>query len=133
MSSDDSAAPQDLQANIQDLRKTIFERQAQTVAGLSSSMSSSLSIGAPGSALGSSTSTVRGSSSMTTAPTKSTVFIHTTPRKASIAQLTIQSKSLPAYLVYVTENGAEQRFVLTKPVCTIGRREDRDIVCMLER
>ena len=56
------------------------------------------------------------------------VWIHTSPRKSSIAKLSMSLQTLPAYLVYRTENGADQRFDLTKPVCTLGRWEDRDIV-----
>jgi adenylate cyclase len=58
------------------------------------------------------------------------VYIHTTPRKSSIARMSMHSKKLPAYLVYTTDTGAQQRFDLTKDKMTIGRKDDNDIVLM---
>jgi hypothetical protein len=56
------------------------------------------------------------------------VWIHTSPRRASMARMSMQLRTLPAFLIYHSENGTSQRFDLTKPVYTIGRKEDRDVV-----
>lgn len=40
----------------------------------------------------------------------------------------MQTRAIPAYLIYQSENGAEQRFDLLSDETTIGRKEDRGIV-----
>ncbi|KAI3645449.1 hypothetical protein MP228_008377 [Amoeboaphelidium protococcarum] len=61
------------------------------------------------------------------------VYIHTTPRRASIVRKSMADGVLPAYLLYSTENGAEQRFDLTRESYTVGRRDDRDIVLQCQQ
>jgi hypothetical protein len=58
------------------------------------------------------------------------IWIHTSPRRSYISSLSMTTKSIPACLVYQTENGTEQRFELGKEVTTIGRKEDRNIVLL---
>jgi adenylate cyclase len=77
------------------------------------------------------------------APSSGDVWISTGQRRSSLARLSLSSGVLPAFLLYYTEDGSMQRFDLTRPLYTIGRKLDRDIVlqcpqiskdhCVLER
>ena len=56
------------------------------------------------------------------------VWIRTSTRRSSLARLSMQMKSIPAYIIYASENQAEQRFDIVKESLTVGRMTDRDIV-----
>lgn len=56
------------------------------------------------------------------------LWIITSPRRSSIARISMMMQSLPAYFIYNSENGAEQRIDLTKTKYKIGRKHDKDIV-----
>lgn len=42
--------------------------------------------------------------------------------------MSMEMRTIPAYLLYISDDGARQRFDLVKPIYTLGRRESNDIV-----
>ena len=61
-------------------------------------------------------------------PAKRQIWIKTSEPRSLMARRSMMMKSLPAFLVYCSDIGTEQRFDITPNITSIGRRDTNDIV-----